>query len=55
MVGGDLAMPRSLLRAGAYVFSALPLGTGFLLAVLPAGRALHDYLIGSRVIEVGGS
>jgi len=53
--GRDLAMSRSLLRAGAYVFSALPLGIGFLLGALPAGRALHDYLIGSRVIEVGGS
>ena len=53
--GRDLAIPQGLLRAGAYVFSALPLGVGCLIAALPAGRALHDYLMGSRVVEVGGS
>jgi uncharacterized RDD family membrane protein YckC len=53
--GRDLAVPQGLLRAGAYVLSALPLGFGFLIAALPAGRALHDYLVGSQVVEVGGT
>jgi uncharacterized RDD family membrane protein YckC len=53
--GRDLTLVPSLLRAGAYAFSALPLGIGFLLAAMPPGRALHDYLIGSRVVQVGGS
>jgi uncharacterized RDD family membrane protein YckC len=52
--GRDLALHQSLLRAAAYAFSALPLGIGFFLAAMPAGRALHDYLIGSRVVQVGG-
>lgn len=53
--GADLALRQSLLRAGAYVFSALPLGFGFLLAGLPPWRALHDYLVGSRVVRIGAS
>jgi uncharacterized RDD family membrane protein YckC len=53
--GRDLGVRESLLRAGAYVFSALPLGIGFLMAAVPPRRALHDYLIGSRVVPIGRS
>jgi uncharacterized RDD family membrane protein YckC len=53
--GGELALRQSMLRAGAYVFSALPLCLGFLLAAFPPWRALHDYLVGSRVVRIGAS
>lgn len=51
--GTPLELRQSILRAAAYTFSALPLGAGFLLATLPARRALHDYLVGSCVVRVG--
>jgi uncharacterized RDD family membrane protein YckC len=53
--GRELPLRQSMLRAGAYVFSALPLCFGFLLAAFPPWRALHDYLVGSRVVRIGAS
>jgi uncharacterized RDD family membrane protein YckC len=48
--GGPLGLPQSCLRLVGYIFSALPLGFGFLLAAFPPGRALHDQLAGSKVV-----
>lgn len=53
--GRRLGLRQSLVRAAALLFSALPLGAGFFLAALPPKRALHDYLVGSRVIRTGAS
>ena len=51
--GSDLSLPRSFVRAVSYFISSAPLNIGYLLAlVTPGGRALHDYLSGSRVISV---
>lgn len=54
VVGADgrpLDPGRSLARVCGYVFSALPLGVGFLLAAFPPRRALHDYLAGTIVVR----
>ncbi len=42
---------QSLVRLVGYVFSALPLGFGFLLAAFVPRRALHDYLAGTVVVR----
>jgi uncharacterized RDD family membrane protein YckC len=47
-----LGVTRSLVRALAYWLSALPLFLGFLMALLPGGRALHDVIAGTTVIKV---
>lgn len=54
VVGADrepISPGRSLARVCGYVFSALPLGVGFLLAAFPPRRALHDYLAATVVIR----
>ena len=40
---------QSLMRFVGYLFSALPLGFGFILAAFTPRRALHDYLAGTVV------
>ncbi len=46
-----VGVARSLVRALAYWLSALPLFLGFLMALLPGGRALHDVIAGTMVIK----
>lgn len=41
----------SVTRLFGYLFSALPMGAGFLLAAFPPRRALHDYLAGTIVVR----
>jgi uncharacterized RDD family membrane protein YckC len=53
--GGRVAIPASVLRTFSYALSALPLGAGFLLALLPAQRALHDRIASTRVVRVEGN
>jgi uncharacterized RDD family membrane protein YckC len=50
--GGPISLGATLLRhVVGYPLSALPLGTGFLLAAFTRrGRALHDYLAGTMVV-----
>lgn len=48
--GGRLGIAASVLRTFAYALSALPFGAGFLLALLPPHRALHDRIAGTRVV-----
>ena len=51
--GSDLTVLRAFIRAISYFISSAPLNLGYLLALCtPSGRALHDYLAGSRVISV---
>lgn len=47
--GGPLDVRHGLVRALGYVLSAAAFGLGFLVALLPPRRALHDYLAGSIV------
>lgn len=47
-----LTFPRSFLRAVGYFISVPAFNLGFLWALLPAHRAWHDYLAGTRVIAV---
>lgn len=49
--GARVPLVRSVLRTCGYVLSALPLGAGFLLALGPARRALHDHLGGTVVVR----
>ena len=46
-----LGVTRSLVRALAYWLSALPLFLGFCMALLSGGRALHDVIAGTMVIQ----
>lgn len=50
--GGRVAIPASVLRTFSYALSALPFGAGFLLALMPSHRALHDRIAGTRVVRV---
>ncbi len=50
--GGDLSWGRSLARALSYFVSSATLDLGYLLALTPKKRALHDYISGSRVVSV---
>lgn len=51
--GQRAALWRLVLRYIGYFLAALPLGLGFLLALANRERrGLHDYLAGTRVIEV---
>lgn len=53
--GGPLTWRQAALRAGGYVLSALPLYAGFLWALADReGRALHDRLAGTRVVDEPG-
>jgi uncharacterized RDD family membrane protein YckC len=53
--GVSLGGAESALRTFGYLISALPLGLGFLLAMGPSRRALHDLLAGSEVVRDGGT
>jgi uncharacterized RDD family membrane protein YckC len=51
--GGDLSVPRALVRSLSYFVSSATMNLGYLLALFtPNKRALHDYAAGSRVISV---
>lgn len=51
--GLPLSWLRAVGRTFAYYLSFFTLGLGFLLAAFPpAKRALHDYVAGTRVVEV---
>jgi len=51
---GPVSPLRAVLRAGAYLLSALPLGLGFLWSLKDgAGRAWHDLLAGTAVVRSG--
>ena len=50
--GGRVPILQSVLRTFSYALSALVFGAGFLLALLPAHRALHDFVAGTRVVRV---
>jgi uncharacterized RDD family membrane protein YckC len=50
--GARVGMVPSVLRTFSYALSALPFGAGFLMALLPAHRALHDRIAGTRVVAV---
>lgn len=49
--GARVGLARSILRTCGYGLSALPLGAGFLLALGPARRALHDRIAGTVVVR----
>jgi uncharacterized RDD family membrane protein YckC len=53
--GGRVPILQSVLRTFSYVLSVLMFGAGFLLALLPSHRALHDFVAGTRVVWVEGS
>ena len=46
-----VGVTRSLVRALAYWLSALPLLLGFCMALVSGGRALHDVIAGTMVIQ----
>lgn len=48
--GGKPGFLRALVRTAGYIASIIPCGAGFLLAFF-GGRALHDYLAGTRVVK----
>jgi uncharacterized RDD family membrane protein YckC len=50
--GGRVGILPSVLRTFSYALSLLPFGAGFLLALLPPQRALHDHIAGTRVVRV---
>jgi uncharacterized RDD family membrane protein YckC len=50
--GSRIGMVPSVLRTFSYVLSAFLFGAGFLMALLPAHRALHDRIAGTRVVAV---
>jgi len=52
--GGRVPILQSVLRTFSYALSALLFGAGFLFALLPSQRALHDYVAGTRVVRVEG-
>ena len=53
--GGRVPILQSVLRTFSYVLSVLMFGAGFLLALLPSHRALHDFVAGTRVGRVEGN
>lgn len=51
--GGSLSLGQAFVRWLGYLASALPLGMGFLMALVDGERrALHDLLAGTVVVEV---
>jgi len=50
--GSNLGVVKSFIRAIGYFISGLPWNLGFVAALFGQKRALHDYLAGSRVIDV---
>jgi uncharacterized RDD family membrane protein YckC len=53
--GGPIALARSVLRTLGYVPSLMFLGAGFLLALGPSRRALHDRIAGTVVVRTRGA
>lgn len=49
--GERVGMARGVLRTFSYALSALLFGAGFLLALFPAKRALHDRIAGTVVVR----
>jgi len=49
--GKRAGLVRTLLRTLGKMLSAVPALAGFLIAILPGKRALHDLLTGSRVVH----
>jgi uncharacterized RDD family membrane protein YckC len=50
--GHRVSLGTALVRAAAYIVSALPAGVGFVLALFASdGRALHDRLAATRVVK----
>jgi uncharacterized RDD family membrane protein YckC len=49
--GGRIGMARSVLRTLGYALSALPFLAGFLIALGPSGRALHDRIADTVVLR----
>lgn len=52
--GEAVSAPRALARAALEYASGLTLMIGYMIAALPAKRALHDYAAGTRVVYVEG-
>lgn len=50
--GGNLSVGKAFLRAIGYFVSGLPYNLGFVAALFGKKRALHDFMAGSRVIDV---
>lgn len=50
--GAPIGVGRSLLRWFGYTLSSIPLGLGYLPALGPSRRALHDFVAGTVVLEV---
>lgn len=50
--GEDVGFGAALLRACGYALSCAPLDAGFLWALRGDGRAWHDLLAGTRVVEI---
>jgi uncharacterized RDD family membrane protein YckC len=53
--GEPVSVGRALGRAGAEYLSALTAGLGYLPAAFGEKRALHDYVAGTRVVNVDGT
>lgn len=52
---GPVSAGWAVIRAAAYLLSAVPLGLGFLWSVVDgAGRTWHDLLAGTAVVRAGG-
>ncbi|MEW6273272.1 MAG: RDD family protein [Thermodesulfobacteriota bacterium] len=57
VVGRDrqpIGIARSIVRTAGYGLSLLTLGAGFLLALAPSRRALHDLVAGTVVVRARG-
>jgi uncharacterized RDD family membrane protein YckC len=52
--GEDLGRVRAFVRCICYLFSALPLFLGFLMAFVARGNTLHDLLCGTMVVRGQG-
>jgi len=50
--GNDLSFIKALFRAIGYFISSIIINLGYLIALLPPKRALHDYIAGSKVIKI---
>jgi len=52
--GEPIGIGRALARALSEYLSVIPLGIGYMIAATPEKRALHDYVVGTRVVYVEG-
>ncbi len=51
--GSDLSVAKAFIRSVSYFVSAAPLNLGYIIALFtPDKRAMHDYLGGSRVVNI---